>query len=174
MKNLRRITIIALLAVLLPGVGYAMPWSWDMFRQISPKPQRDLPPATPEGIVTINGKPYYTQDRWTAAEVENPYKATPESIARGKVMYGIYCSTCHGASGKGEGLVGQKYVPPTDLTTEYVQDKLDGDIYYTITNGGLAIMPSYGDSMNKPDRWHIVNYIKNALKEDRMAEPDSE
>lgn len=170
MKSLRRILFITLLAVMLPGIGHAMPWSWDMFRQISPKAQRDAPPPTPEGIVSTEGKPYYAPDRYSASAVKNPYASTAESVARGKVMYGIYCATCHGNTGKGEGLVGQKYVPPTDLTTDYIQSKPDGELYYTITYGGLAIMPSYGDSMNKDDRWHIVNYIKNTLKPAPAAE----
>jgi len=59
--------------------------------------------------------------------------------------------------------VGKKYIPPTDLTMDYVQNKPDGDIYYTITNGGLAVMPSYGDSVPKMKRWDMINYIKHGL-----------
>ncbi len=172
MRGLRRILIVTLMAVMLPAAGYAMPWSWDMFRQISPKPQRDAPPPTPEGIVSIDGKPYYTPDRARSSALRNPHEPTEESIKRGKFMYTTYCATCHGATGKGEGLVGQKYVPPTDLTSDYVQNKSDGELYHIITNGGLGIMPSYGDAMNKTDRWHLVIYIKHQLSEAAPAQEE--
>ncbi|MBI5642555.1 MAG: cytochrome c [Deltaproteobacteria bacterium] len=147
---------------LLPGAVYAMPWSWDMFSQPSYKAQEDSAPATPQGIVPAKGH-LYVKDRADAVRLKSPVVVTNASIERGEAKYKIYCATCHGDTGKGEGLVGQKYVAPTDLTTEYVQKKSDGDIYYTITYGGLAIMPSYADSVAPEDRWHIVNYIKRSL-----------
>ena len=153
----------ALFCLAIPVAADAMPWSWDMFNQKSHKAQEDAAPATPEGIVPASGI-LYVRDRGDSARLENPFsEAADESIARGRERYGIYCATCHGETGHGDGLVGQKYITPTDLTTEYIRSKPDGDIYYTITYGGLAIMPSYGESMSAEDRWHIVNYIKHAL-----------
>lgn len=163
MRNLRYAILITVACVLLPCIASAMPWSWDMFTQPSHKAQEGPAPPVPEGIVSVKGKPYYADNREAAAGLQNPYEPTPESIERGRIGYTTYCATCHGATGKGEGLVGQKYVSPTDLVGEYVQSKPDGDIFYTITNGGLAIMPAYADSVDVKDRWHIVNYIKHAL-----------
>jgi len=153
----------ALFCLALPAGAYAMPWSWDMFDQKSHKAQEDSAPATPEGIVPASGA-LYVKDRDDSARLVNPFAdAAEESISRGRERYGIYCATCHGDTGHGDGLVGQKYITPTDLTTDYIRSKPDGDIYYTITYGGLAIMPSYGESVSAEDRWHIVNYIKHSL-----------
>jgi len=152
----------ALLCLALPGAAQAMPWSWDLFDQPSHKAQEDVAPPTPAGIVPASGI-LYVKDRGDAPRLVSPSAPTEESIARGKDRYSIYCATCHGDGGLGDGLVGQKYITPTDLTSDYVQKKPDGDIYYTITYGGLAIMPSYGESVPPEDRWHIVNYIKHAL-----------
>ena len=163
LKKSRYIYLALLLILSLPVAAGAMPWSWDMHNQKGHRAQKGVAPATPEGTITTEGRYFYAKDRSAAASIKNPVKPGPESIKRGKLKYGIYCSTCHGATGKGEGLVGQKYVPPTDLTGDYVQSKTNGDIFYTITNGGLAIMPSYADSMDPIDRWHIINYIKHAL-----------
>lgn len=165
MNRFKIILLAALGVVLLPGVSLSMPWSWDMFTQKSHKAQEGPAPPTPEGVVTVKGKPYYASTRMEAEGLENPFSPTIESIERGRLKYTIYCATCHGKAGKGEGPVGKKYVTPTDLTGEYVQTKPDGDIFFTITNGGLAIMPSYYDSVPAEDRWHIVNYIKHALIE---------
>ncbi len=43
---------------------------------------------------------------------KNPVPSTPESIAKGSALFVIYCTPCHGASGKGDGLVAAKFVPP--------------------------------------------------------------
>ncbi len=153
----------ALFCLAIPVGAEAMPWSWDMFDQKSYKAQEDAAPPTPEGIVPASGV-LYVRDRDDSARLANPFAgAAGESISRGKDRYGIYCATCHGDTGHGDGPVGQKYITPTDLTTDYVRTKPDGDIYYTITYGGLAIMPSYGESLSAEDRWHIVNYIKHSL-----------
>jgi mono/diheme cytochrome c family protein len=161
LKRLRLIFILALTAHLAPALAYAMPWSWDMFSQPSHKAQEEKAIEMPDSTVPAHGKGLVLKDRAEAAKAKNPEPATPESIERGRLKFAIHCAPCHGDSGKGDGLVGQKYVTPTDLTGEYVQSKPDGDLFYTITNGGMAIMPGYGDAMAEADRWHIVNYIKH-------------
>ncbi len=162
MKRIRSVLLIALFVAIAPGLANAMPWSWDFYDQISHKAQEDSAPPTPEGIVPVKGITFM-KDRADAARLVNPEKATPESIARGKNRFTIYCATCHGETGVGDGPVGKKYVTPTDLTSDYVRTKPDGDIFYTITHGGLAIMPSYEESVPPEDRWNIINYIKHGL-----------
>ncbi|MBI5326707.1 MAG: c-type cytochrome [Deltaproteobacteria bacterium] len=156
-------SLFILCCFLLPVSSYAMPWSWDMFNQPSHKAQENNPPDMPEGTVSNKGKDMHAKERSNAATIQKPIAPSYESLARGKVMYDTYCAICHGESGRGDGTVGKKYVPPTDLTSEYVQRKPDGDIYYTITYGGLAIMPVYGDAIIPEDRWHLVNYIKHVI-----------
>ena len=166
LKELTRIRAIALsaaLAALVPAAAFAMPWSWDMFTQPSHKAQEEPALSRPAGTEPFNKMPIRFKDRAEAAKFKNPADPAIESIERGKAKYTVYCATCHGDGGKGDGIVGQKYVAPTDLTGEYVQGKAAGDIFYTITYGGLAIMPAYGDSVPEEDRWHIVNYIKDAF-----------
>ena len=77
------------------------------------------------------------------------------------------CAVCHGTSGKGDGIVGKKFIPPTDLTGKYIKMKPDGDIYFTIRYGGLAVMPQYGDAIPPIDRWHIINYIRTGFPDKR-------
>jgi mono/diheme cytochrome c family protein len=41
----------------------------------------------------------------------------PEAAAKGKIIYARYCASCHGVSGRGDGvLAAELKVPPTDLT----------------------------------------------------------
>jgi len=165
LKKIKATMITLSIILLLPAAALSMPWSWDMFTQPSHKAQEEKPFSPPDGAIPVTGKSVNIKDRADAERLENPVPPTAESIARGQERFGIYCLTCHGAGGKGDGPVGVKYVPPTDLTGEYVQTKPDGDIFYTITYGGVAIMPAYGDAMKVEDRWHIVNYIKQGLRE---------
>jgi len=155
--------VLLLTLLVLPSAVTAMPWSWDMFEQISEQAQENPALPTPEGTVPFGGRLSYASDRGAAQTLVNPAEATPASLERGRYKYETYCSTCHGKGGKGDGVVGKKYIPPTDLTGDYIQSKPDGDIYYTITTGGMFIMPPYGDAMDQIDRWHIVNYIKDVL-----------
>jgi len=150
------------LTTLIPVAALAMPWSWDMFTQPSHKAQKEAALPFPETTVSTKGRiPLKNRDE--ASRLKNIVPPTPKSIERGKFLFDVYCATCHGETGVGDGIVGQKFVPPADLTSDYVQTKPDGDIYYTITNGGLAVMPSQEDAILPEDTWNIVNYIKHVL-----------
>jgi mono/diheme cytochrome c family protein len=155
--------IVILLVHLTPGGALAWPWSWDMFVQPSHRAQKDSAYPKPEETVPVEGKPFFAKNKEDAGQLKNPFAPTQESINRGKQRYETFCEVCHGPGGKGNGPVGKKFVPPTDLTLPYVQHKTDGSIFYIIGHGGLFIMPGYGDSIPSDDRWHLINYIKNVL-----------
>lgn len=165
--------VLLLALMVIPAAANAMPWSWDMFEQPSEQAQESKALPVPEGTIPFGGKLSYASDRAAAQTIVNPVEATKASIERGKYQYDTNCATCHGAGGKGDGVVGKKYIPPTDLTSAYIQDKPDGDLYYTITKGGMFIMPPYDDAMDQVDRWHIVNYIKNVLGGVVATEPSN-
>ena len=89
--------------------------------------------------------------------------ARPQDAPRGRLLYETHCLPCHGGEGHGDGPVGQKYVPqPMNLATDYVQQQPDGQLWYTITWGGV-VMPFYHDAIVPADRWHVVNYLKHGL-----------
>lgn len=146
-----------------------MPWSWDFFTQPSHKAQEEKARPMPEGTVPVKGKPLEMDSMSEAGKVKNPVRANKVSIERGRDRYIIYCAVCHGRTGKGDGPVGKKYVPPTDLTSGYVQNKDSGEIFYAITYGGLGIMPKYADALSPEDRWHIANYILNEIRNEKEA-----
>lgn len=112
---------------------WGMPWSQDMFDQPSSKAQEDITPPIPGGVIQTEGQERPIKNRVDAASLQNPIRQDPKSLARGKVLYETYCAICHGVTGIGNGIVGKKFVHPTDLSDIYVQVKPDGDIFYTIT-----------------------------------------
>src|ERR1051326_8213049 len=46
-----------------------------------------------------------------AVQKVNPTKLTPESIAKGKKLYGYDCVMCHGANGDGKGEIAKDMKP---------------------------------------------------------------
>ena len=168
-RAVRALTLAALAA--LPGALCALPWDKDMVDQPSVKAQEkrvDEPPdIVPASGTESTPKPHSLSElvmaRVQAASLTNPSQATPESLARGKALYETHCLPCHGTEGHGDGPVGQKYVPqPMNLATDYVQQQSDGQLWYTITWGGV-VMPFYHDAIVAADRWNVVNYVKHGL-----------
>lgn len=173
MKN-RRSTLIAA-GIALTGWAFqawGLPWDKDMRNQPSVKPQEarvehsagSVPVSGTETIPPPKDIAELVQVRLRAGEeLINPTRDNPESLNRGKQVYEVHCQLCHGSEGRGDGLVGLKFVPaPMDLTLDYVQLQPDGQIYFTISHGSIA-MPYYRDTIAEDDRWHVVNYVKNVL-----------
>lgn len=171
-KSMR--TLVLVLAGTLPVVAAAFPWDEDMRDQPSIKRNETQVQTNHTSVPSGGAEPFevpantgeVVQDRLEAgATLVNPAALTPESITRGKALYDTHCGVCHGDTGHGDGMVGQKFIPPPmDLTLEYVQLQPDGQLFYTITHGSIA-MPYYRDSIPEADRWHIVNYVKQVLKQ---------
>ena len=174
--NLRRSSGLVWVACLLaiPGTGITLPWDKDMVDQPSMKPQ-DSVVETNRTSVPVGGKYGYPPPKdiieLVRARLEagktlvNPVPKSPESLARGREMYQLHCLVCHGEQGRGNGPVGQKFVPqPMELNLDYVQLQPDGQLFYTISHGSIA-MPFYRQAMSAEDRWHLVNFIKEVFGE---------
>lgn len=176
---MRKASVIAVLllcaAVLaVPGALNALPWNDDMKDQVSTKTQEAVVELPAESVPSDGGEldgpadlPELVRARLKAGEqLSNPLTGSDEDAERAADKYKIYCEVCHGVGGAGDGAVGLKYLPqPMDLTLPYVQQQEDGQLYYTITHGGV-IMPSYRFALSQEDRWRIVRYLKTGLLEE--------
>lgn len=95
------------------------------------------------------------------AKLQNPFSPTPEVIAMGAERYKFYCIQCHGASGRGQGTVGQSFAPlPTNLRSIDVQDHSDGLLFQRITFGWRRHPPMV-DTVSEDERWLIIRYIRS-------------
>ena len=113
--------------------------------------------------------------RW---KEEEPCKSIPvkkprwvgskKSVEKGKKLYKeMKCWECHGETGKGDGPKadlqkddwGNKILA-FDFTTGATKMGSDPENVYAAYTTGLdgTGMPSYEDSMNEEDRWHLVSY----------------
>lgn len=166
--------------VAAPYAVNALPWNDDMKDQASTKTQEAEVVLPAESVPSDGGEldgpadlPELVRARLKAGEqLSNPLSASEADDQRAADKYKIYCGVCHGVAGAGDGSVGLKYLPqPMDLTLPYVQQQEDGQLYYTITHGGV-IMPSYRFALSQEDRWLIVRYLRAGLLEEaaRAAE----
>ncbi|WP_299874252.1 c-type cytochrome [uncultured Cocleimonas sp.] len=104
------------------------------------------------------GGAHWASPKKAAARV-NPIKSDQASLDRGKQVFMTNCTSCHGATAKGDGPVGANLNPkPTDLTI-MAGNHPDGDFEWKIANGRGA-MPAWKSSLNQTQRWDVVNYIQ--------------
>ena len=158
----------------IPGSALTLPWDKDMQDQPSLKPQ-DSVFSVNRSSVPVGGKDRFSPPEnvieLVLARLEagrtliNPVPKSPESLGRGRQMYQLHCQVCHGEQGRGDGPVGLKFVPqPMELNLDYVQLQPDGQLFYTISHGSIA-MPFYRNAISQQDRWHLVNYITEVFGE---------
>lgn len=107
------------------------------------------------------------EDRLAAGEaLVNPLEGNDENLAGGREAYEIFCISCHGPKGDGQGhlFTSQRYpYPPANLTSDNVKALKDGEIYHSITVG-YGIMGAHGAMIRPGDRWKIILYIRENLQ----------
>lgn len=96
--------------------------------------------------------------------------ASTAVLERGKVVFHLACSPCHGSDGRGKGPLSANLLrPPTDLTRGVFTNRstmcgelpLDFDLYHTVSSGiHNTAMPSF-DDIAPEDRLAIVEFIKS-------------
>ena len=98
-----------------------------------------------------------------ARELRNPFRATPETLADGKMLYEIQCAVCHGERGAGDGPVAAKIPTPPSYRSDRIMAFAPGRIFHVITMGS-GKMPSYAAQLEPSDRWRIVTYVRASLQ----------
>lgn len=105
------------------------------------------------------------QDTWKECEdakyksMKNPQSGAA-SVAAGKKSAETNCVTCHGASGKGDGVAAAALTPkPADWTSDKVKKDPDGVLFCKMSNG-RGPMPPWKHLPDK-ERWDLVNHIRS-------------
>ncbi|MFQ5488230.1 MAG: c-type cytochrome [Gammaproteobacteria bacterium] len=165
---------------LFPTLVFAWPWSTDMMNQPSIKPQEGVMTPFPKRSIPVTGIPTKVANREEAKPLTSPIPVSAGSLAKGKVLFKIYCAACHGLTGKADSPVSSK-IGAISLVDSYVQETLtEGWVFGTITFGSY-VMPAYGMPQGREDkrgsndlsveeRWHVVNYVKHGLLQDAQSE----
>lgn len=106
---------------------------------------------------------------WGSATAK-PIPVSPALLARGRLIYGVRCATCHGNEGAGDGPASLFLsTPPRDFTKGVYKFRTTGqdgmpadlDLFRSITAGFPAYgMPSFR-YLSEEDRWSLVYYVKS-------------
>ena len=87
--------------------------------------------------------------------------------AKGAEVYKSYCATCHGDTGKGDGVAAAALDPkPRDLSNaDYVSGLTDAHIKKIVTEGGPSVgmsatMPAWGGIIPEADIDNIIAYVR--------------
>ena len=128
--------------------------------------------ATVEGTIPRGFMPYpyvkTDEDRIKAGEnLKNPFEVNDANLERGKKVFTIYCSACHGDKGDGKGHLytsGKYPYPPANLLSDKIRNNPEGEIYHVISVG-FGVMAEHGSMIKPDDRWKVAMYIKNILQQ---------
>jgi mono/diheme cytochrome c family protein len=125
------------------------------------RPQEEPVRLPPEGSVPTKGLEH-TPEPGTpqAAALRNPEKVTELSLLAGKELFDIYCTPCHGASGKGDGPVAKKFVPaPVDISGTGFGMAPEGLLFAVVTHGWNG-MPPFRSDLTAKERWLVIAYLR--------------
>ena len=91
---------------------------------------------------------------------ELPVKLTPQLLERGRTQFQVFCSPCHGRTGRGDGMIVQRgYKKPSSYHVDRLRQMPIGYFYDVITIG-FGAMPDYAAQVAPADRWAIAAYVR--------------
>ena len=120
-------------------------------------------------ILNACNSPEESSDRWKAPkdadELKSPFIYDLVAEEKGKQLYNMYCRSCHGESGYGDGTAGKDLpAKPSNFHDKRIKRETDGAIFWKLSNGNKS-MPSFKDILTDEQRWQLVSYIRKLPNE---------
>lgn len=121
-----------------------------------------------KGTVAIGKEDYFFPFENSGEGYEASAAATypanfEDKNGRGKYMYNIYCTPCHGVSGTNDGEVFKpnRLGKPAwaNYQDAYIQNLPVGKIYHVLTYGKNN-MGSHASVLTPMERWQVIRYVK--------------
>ncbi|MCL7761935.1 cytochrome c [Polaribacter sp. Z014] len=150
----------------MPDMYVSVPYDVNGAKSIDGEPVNREPVA---GTIPRGGHPAYdipnTNEGYELAKATgtNPLEATEENLANGKAMYDIYCISCHGKKGDGNGVLSQRD-KFSGIPNYKDRDINAGSIYFVIMHG-KNLMGSHASQTTYTERWQIVQYVEKLRSE---------
>ena len=88
----------------------------------------------------------------------SPLDSTMVDAKKGKNLYTIYCNSCHGTKGDGQGelVKREKFL---GIPNYKDRDITEGSIYHVIMYG-KNMMGSHASQLTEEERWQVVAYVQ--------------
>ena len=150
----------------MPDMYVSVPYDVNGADGLNAKMVNRLPVA---GTVSRKGIVAYdipnTQDGYekAKAELKNPLAVNEKNLSKGKELYGIYCATCHGTKGDGNGVLSQRD-KFNGIPNYKDRDLNSGNIYHVIMYG-KNLMGSHATQLQYKERWQVVQYVEKLRSE---------
>ncbi len=148
--------VSALLALLLLGAC----GGGDEPAPLTPPPSAPAPTPAPAPAP----KPPPSRPQEPASAPEGNLRG---DAANGAELYALYCSSCHGKTGKGDGPVAAAFPtrPANHSDAAYMGKLSDADIYKVIQKGGASVgksplMAPWGGVLSDPQLRDLVAYVR--------------
>ena len=92
------------------------------------------------------------------APLDSVYRVSEANLSQGKYLYGIYCATCHGTKGDGQGplVQNEKFL---GIPNYKDRDITEGSIYHVIMRG-RNLMGSHSSQLSATERWQVVHHVE--------------
>jgi mono/diheme cytochrome c family protein len=121
-----------------------------------------------EGTIARGDVPYEydnTNEGYEAAKLDlkNPLETTEANLDNGKKMYDIYCISCHGKTGAGDGVLveREKFLGVPNYKDREITE---GSIYHVIMHG-RNMMGSHSSQLTAKERWQVTMYVQQLRTE---------
>lgn len=175
MKNYLKIVVVLVAVVLfsscdkrerqlqyMPDMYESVPYNADDAKGLKTNDQwANMKPVA--GTIARGNVPYEypnTEAGYEAAKLElkSPLEKNEKNLDNGKAMYDIYCISCHGKKGDGNGYLveAEKFL---GIPNYKDRDITEGSIYHVIMYG-KNLMGSHASQLTIKERWQITQYVE--------------
>jgi cytochrome c553 len=91
------------------------------------------------------------------ANLRSPLDSISNNTEKGKELYEIYCTSCHGNNGNGKGVLveREKFLGVPSYADRVITE---GSIFHVITYG-LNSMGSHANQLSADERWLVTDYV---------------
>ena len=136
----------------------------------------DTAPVADSNAVTAAATAPIAADSQSAAPPQPPVDPRAKlnaSIQRGAQVYNIFCVSCHGSAGAGDGPVTKRgFPPPPPLTTGKSVQMQDGQLFHILTYG-QGSMSSMAAQLDRNRRWDVINFVRSLQQSAALPAPAS-
>lgn len=92
------------------------------------------------------------------APLDSIRRVSKANLDQGKYLYSIYCTTCHGTTGNGQGplVQNEKFLGIPNYKDRAITE---GSIYHVLMYG-RNLMGSHSSQLSAKERWQVVHHVE--------------